>query len=157
MMGGKTPETCWAVNKRHDNKLKNCCIWLVNYLNWDNLVYFSRETRPWLRRLFAICSLQRPTYHLFFAEAHISFLVGPPGNCCRWSSNGASFSSNISVLSCKYYNKQCFHTHVSAVISAIDSVVKRSTALFDFSFTTLSFPFQRISLQSLLFVEVLSL
>jgi hypothetical protein len=23
MMDGKTPETCWAVNKRQDNKLKN--------------------------------------------------------------------------------------------------------------------------------------
>ena len=33
MMGGKTSETCWAVNKRQDNKLKNCCIWLVIYLN----------------------------------------------------------------------------------------------------------------------------
>ena len=33
MMGGKTPETCWAVNKHHDNKLKNCCIRLVIYLN----------------------------------------------------------------------------------------------------------------------------
>ena len=33
MMGGKTPETCWAVNKRQDNKLKNYCIWLVIYLN----------------------------------------------------------------------------------------------------------------------------
>ena len=30
---GKTPETCWAVNKRQDNKLKNCCIRLVIYLN----------------------------------------------------------------------------------------------------------------------------
>src|SRR5215475_1216797 len=29
MMGGKTPETCSAVNKRPDNKLKNCCIRLV--------------------------------------------------------------------------------------------------------------------------------
>ena len=29
MMCGKTPETCWAVNKRQDNKLENCCIWLV--------------------------------------------------------------------------------------------------------------------------------
>jgi hypothetical protein len=26
MMGGKTPETCWAVNKRWDNELKNCRI-----------------------------------------------------------------------------------------------------------------------------------
>jgi hypothetical protein len=33
MMGGKTPETCWAVNKRQDNKLKNVCIRLVTYLN----------------------------------------------------------------------------------------------------------------------------
>jgi hypothetical protein len=33
MMGGKTPETCWAVNKRRDNKLENGCIWLVIYLN----------------------------------------------------------------------------------------------------------------------------
>ena len=30
---GKRPETCWAVNKRHDNKIKNCCIRLVIYLN----------------------------------------------------------------------------------------------------------------------------
>jgi hypothetical protein len=33
MMGGKSPETCWAVNTRQDNKLKNCCIWLLIYLN----------------------------------------------------------------------------------------------------------------------------
>jgi hypothetical protein len=30
MMGGKMPETCWAVNKRQDNKLENYCIWLVD-------------------------------------------------------------------------------------------------------------------------------
>ena len=33
MMGGEMPETCWAVNKSEDNKLENCCIWLVIYLN----------------------------------------------------------------------------------------------------------------------------
>jgi hypothetical protein len=33
MRSGETPETCWAVNKRQDNKLENCCIWLVIYLN----------------------------------------------------------------------------------------------------------------------------
>ena len=33
MMGGKTPETCSAVHKRRDKKLKNCCIRLVIYLN----------------------------------------------------------------------------------------------------------------------------
>jgi hypothetical protein len=33
MMGEKIPETCWAVNKRQNNKLENFCIWLVIYLN----------------------------------------------------------------------------------------------------------------------------
>jgi hypothetical protein len=33
MMGGKIPETCRAVNKYQDNKLENCCFWLVIYLN----------------------------------------------------------------------------------------------------------------------------
>jgi hypothetical protein len=33
MIGEKTPKTCWAVNKRQDNKLKNCCVWLVISLN----------------------------------------------------------------------------------------------------------------------------
>jgi hypothetical protein len=33
MMGVKTAETCCSVNKRQDNKLKNCCIRLVIYLN----------------------------------------------------------------------------------------------------------------------------
>ena len=32
LMRGKTPETCWAANKRQDNKLENCCIRLVIYL-----------------------------------------------------------------------------------------------------------------------------
>jgi hypothetical protein len=34
MMGGKTPDTRWAVNKRQDNKLENCCFRLVIYLNF---------------------------------------------------------------------------------------------------------------------------
>jgi len=43
MMGGRTSETCWAVNKRQDNRLENCCIWLVIYLNlvlYFNFVFF---------------------------------------------------------------------------------------------------------------------
>jgi hypothetical protein len=39
-MGGTTPETYWAVNKRLENKLENCCIWLVIYLN-------NFEVCPW--------------------------------------------------------------------------------------------------------------
>jgi len=38
MMGGRTPETCWSVNKRQDNKLKNCCVWLVIYLRRFNII-----------------------------------------------------------------------------------------------------------------------
>jgi hypothetical protein len=32
MMGVRTPETCWAVNKRQVKNWRNCCIWLVIYL-----------------------------------------------------------------------------------------------------------------------------
>jgi len=31
--GPTTNTACWAVNKPQDNKLENCCIWLVIYLN----------------------------------------------------------------------------------------------------------------------------
>ena len=43
MMGGRAPEICWGVNGHQDNKLENCCIWLVIYLNWKSLqsCYFS--------------------------------------------------------------------------------------------------------------------
>jgi hypothetical protein len=34
MMGGKTPKTCSVVNKHQDNKLKNCCISSMIYLNF---------------------------------------------------------------------------------------------------------------------------
>ena len=46
MMGGKTPKTCWAVNKRHDNKLENCCILLVIYLNCSLLCSKEPSTCP---------------------------------------------------------------------------------------------------------------
>ena len=51
MMGGKTPETCWAVNKRQDNKLENCFIWLVIYLNctmMQGLTNLKNQTYCWL-------------------------------------------------------------------------------------------------------------
>jgi len=41
MMSGKTPETCWAVNKRQDNKLGNCCIKLVIYLNCTMMYWLT--------------------------------------------------------------------------------------------------------------------
>jgi predicted carbohydrate-binding protein with CBM5 and CBM33 domain len=45
MMGGRTPETCSAVNKRQDNKLKNCCIWLVIYLKSSVLLVSNMGKR----------------------------------------------------------------------------------------------------------------
>ena len=43
MMGGRTPETCWAVNKRQDNKLENCCIWLVIYTMMHGLTNLNKS------------------------------------------------------------------------------------------------------------------
>ena len=36
MMGGKTPKTCWAVNKRQDNKLKSVTLgwWFILIVRW---------------------------------------------------------------------------------------------------------------------------
>jgi len=45
MMGGKTQETCWAVNKRQDNELEHCCMWLVMYLIWINFFFFYASHR----------------------------------------------------------------------------------------------------------------
>jgi hypothetical protein len=50
MMGGRTPKTCWAVNKRQDNKLKNCCIWLVIYLNCTMMHGLTNLKRSRFRR-----------------------------------------------------------------------------------------------------------
>jgi hypothetical protein len=46
-MGGKTPETCWAVNKRQNNKLEICCIWLVIYLNWTMMHGLTNPKKSW--------------------------------------------------------------------------------------------------------------
>jgi hypothetical protein len=60
MMGGRTPETCWAVNRRQDNKLKNCCIWLVIYLNHVFIVGYQLPAHivqhsRWSMAFFAVC------------------------------------------------------------------------------------------------------
>ena len=50
MTCGRTPETCWAVNKRQDNELENCCIWLVIYLNFQmvrRVFRFNDYCRHW--------------------------------------------------------------------------------------------------------------
>ena len=46
MMGGKTPETCWAVNIHQDNKLKKCCIRLVIYLNYVKIRCWKINSFP---------------------------------------------------------------------------------------------------------------
>jgi hypothetical protein len=62
VMGGKTPETCWAVNKHQDNKLKNCCIWLVIYLN-SNVKLRCQKINYLLQEI--LCSL---VWSVFFIE-----------------------------------------------------------------------------------------
>jgi len=42
MTGRKMPETCLGVNKRQDNTLENCCIWLVIYFNFRSSLDFRR-------------------------------------------------------------------------------------------------------------------
>jgi hypothetical protein len=70
IMSGRKSKTRWAVNKLQDNKLKNCCIWLVIYLNCTmmhglanpNLILFSlcRGHLPCTAILSAPLRLQTP-------------------------------------------------------------------------------------------------
>jgi hypothetical protein len=60
MMGGKTPETCWAVNKCQNNKLKNCCIWLKIYLNCT-MMHGLTNLKCKKRLLFSSCLSVCPT------------------------------------------------------------------------------------------------
>jgi len=58
MMCGKTPETCWAVNKRQDNKLENCCIRLVIYLNYE------KNFKNYINSRHLVCFMQFCMYSL---------------------------------------------------------------------------------------------
>jgi len=56
MMGGKKLETCWAVNKRQNNKLENCCIWLVIYLNQLIHSFFLKSLNDVCWKADVLCS-----------------------------------------------------------------------------------------------------
>ena len=65
MMGRRTPETCWVVNKRQDNKLKNCCIWLVIYLNWKRRIMFTARYEMNIQVQFSLTFIST-----YFKEQH---------------------------------------------------------------------------------------
>ena len=54
-MGGRTPETRWAVNKRQDNKMENSCIWLVIYLNCFLIVFLNGKFKIMSQHLAVGC------------------------------------------------------------------------------------------------------
>jgi len=55
MMDGRTLGTRWAVSKRQDNILENCCIWLVIYLNCTMMHRLTNLKKTWI--FFFCCSL----------------------------------------------------------------------------------------------------
>ena len=76
MMGGKTPETCWAVNRRQDNKLEKFCIWLVIYLNWIEKKWYVSAARKYLEAF--ICLKKNKVFFLTVDTCHAMF--GPTGH-----------------------------------------------------------------------------
>jgi len=78
MMGGRTPETCWAVNERRDSGLENCCIWLVIYLNCAMMyglsnLKFSLLILSSVHILVTVCSLL-----LYSTDLELHFIVHGP-------------------------------------------------------------------------------
>jgi hypothetical protein len=48
MMGVRTPETCWAVNKRQVINLRNCCSWIYLQYIFVSLRFKAMSTIPWI-------------------------------------------------------------------------------------------------------------
>ena len=71
-----TPETCWASYKRQDNKLENCCIWLMIYLNCT-MMYRLTNLKFYICYLVHMSAItyaekgayqNTPTHHLAHAQ-----------------------------------------------------------------------------------------
>ena len=88
MMGGKRPETCWAVNKRQDNKLEICCIWLVIYLNC--ILFFLPFISP------------RSCLYFFFVCVSFFFLFSH-----SISVQSYSFLLAVAIRTCKSISRRC--------------------------------------------------
>jgi hypothetical protein len=74
MMGGKTPETCWAVNKRQGNELENCCIWLVIYLNCT-MMHGLSCTNLKFSDVWLLSNIHFKGHHRLFTPGNIDFVV----------------------------------------------------------------------------------
>ena len=88
MMAGKTPETCWAVNKLQDNKLKNCCIRLVIYLNCTimhgltNLKFYISILAHSVSKMWII---QEPKKVALWKKRHFEGKNGVCAACLKYS------------------------------------------------------------------------
>ena len=88
MMGGETPETCWAVSRRQDNKLKNCCIRLVIYLNCTmmhgltNLKFYIYILAHPVRKMWII---QEPKKIALWNKRHFEEKNGECAACLKCS------------------------------------------------------------------------
>jgi len=63
MMGGETPETCWATHKRQVINLWNCCILVVELFDaYDDVRPCERQTNV---NKFSTCPLYTVTYSTY--------------------------------------------------------------------------------------------
>jgi len=98
MMGGRTPKTCWAINKRQDNKLENCCIWLVIYLNFA-MMHGLTNLKSSNYSSYNLTYLMCPPFHVGCRSPMVKFLYtacnisAKNENCClplKLSNNSAN-------------------------------------------------------------------
>jgi hypothetical protein len=76
-MGRRTPETCWAVNKHQDNKLKNRCIWLVIYLNCTMM--HGRTNLKWILIIYTDYQYMQPVHRAVNLASFVYQLYRNPG------------------------------------------------------------------------------
>jgi hypothetical protein len=80
------PETCWAVNKRQDNKLENCYTWLVIYLNCTLIrsATWQKLSRYLLGKIMVLCNLVGGYSTIISEEPDASFFRGLGGSRLPW-------------------------------------------------------------------------
>jgi len=89
--GVRTPETCWAVNKRQVINWRDCCIWLVNL--FEELVRSASTIFLISFQVFHTNSLQMGThtealkFDISEKRVHIHTIKTKDRNTCRYLSN----------------------------------------------------------------------
>jgi len=105
IMGGKTPETCWAVNKRQDNKMESCCIRSVIYLNLKKFTFNNITKKPFFLSLFMWLHKTVGNWRNGLLSQNTARLITCTIECLLWKSLEWMSRDLIGPLKCNSWSR----------------------------------------------------